>query len=1238
MPHHESLKLEGNLSVRDRNHGQPHHIENKRLSTIVDEATAAPNRDSQVSTTSSTSGTAKGKRKTHIGPWQLGKTLGKGATGRVRLAKHAKTAQPAAVKIVSKKSALLVQSLSMAQMDKTEAQQVVAGQRTIPFGIEREVVIMKLIEHENIINLYDVWENRGELYLVLEYVEGGELFDYVSTYGSLPEEEAVRLFRQIIGGLSYCHRFNICHRDLKPENILVDRNRNIKLADFGMAALQPAGRWLNTSCGSPHYAAPEICYGKKYRGASVDIWSVGIILFAMLNGFLPFDGGDLQSTLSLVKEGDYYLPPTLSAEASNMIQRILQKRPEDRITMEAMWVHPLVLKYEAYHRKQLPEGKQLVGPPPPLNAEDCGERITNRKEIDSEILRNLQTLWHGDKQEDLIERLMSEGPNMEKLFYRALIRFRDEQLENYPGDVLQHSASDYHHVSKQARKSARRGASVAANNHHRRNSQFSIISEDGLTQRDSYYKKPATAASTATKGSYDPYRSSRTPITDGFGEPSTMVVRHGSTTYKTRSASNTTSLRHAAITRLQDEIPELPSFTSEELHDLAHLKKYSHSSATSRSSLASSRRERGMRKSASYKRPVAFHHKRQVSSGNATSGSNATGPSRVTSPGTEPQTRRASRDARQGMSNTQSTSSISYKKPRVTSGIWREDARKVSTELSKICEEAFNRSSVASSEVSQARLTSSQGTDSPATAVSIHQDAADRKKIASRPLPETPEQQTVGTALRELASTRRRIIENWGDSDADALAVILHNLDERIELEREKMKNADKRAASDPTHMSTRNASHVSVLRDRKLPSNTNTMDDLIDGRQDPKTLRAASDPLKKSKRSPQENTIRLVSPDPTSPGVPIEPLQIRKKNQILMPLNSLRGGSPESLRSNYERGGYDPRFLAKRELDTIEEDPKSPKKKSSFGSVTTGRKWSWLGKRAAETQDDLPPMPPRKNSPETNVKFEEPSAIRNSESELSSTESRSKSSIPGSDDMRAQVETKKKWFRKMFSRKEKPDLPVLPSNHAIIRSGDDETDSNGSDEQQVIQQVTRKSYLPANSVDAAVAASTSEPIQVNQNWFAKFFHIKPATRVLILQVSKLRAKKEIVKKLKEWRKYGIRDIIVEKRAGGEVIRGRVDAQNCKLSPFSASDIAHADKLLDLHLRPVHFYCQLYTVLEHGRKANLSIAKFVQEKGAASSFIKVVETLEAVLESEDALVTDRIRKKGIENSLKEAGI
>jgi serine/threonine-protein kinase HSL1 (negative regulator of Swe1 kinase) len=242
-------------------------------------------------------------------------------------------------------------------------------------------------------------------YLVLEYVEGGELFDYVSTHGPLPEEEAVRLFRQIISGLAYCHRFNICHRDLKPENILLDGNHNIKLADFGMAALQPAGHWLNTSCGSPHYAAPEIIYGRRYRGDRADIWSCGIILFALLTGFLPFDGGDLSNTLRLVKKGDYHLPPWLSIESADLIQRILQKRPEDRIGIQNIWNHPLLKKYETLHQAM---SNHILGPPPPLSANDCGPLVTSRADIDMELLRNLQTLWHCAKPETLVERLLSK--------------------------------------------------------------------------------------------------------------------------------------------------------------------------------------------------------------------------------------------------------------------------------------------------------------------------------------------------------------------------------------------------------------------------------------------------------------------------------------------------------------------------------------------------------------------------------------------------------------------------------------------------------------------------------------------------------------------------------------------------------------------------------------------------------------------------------------------------------------
>lgn len=1114
LPHHESLKPEGNLSIREKAAGRP--IDNKRLSTVADELLNQGKRDSQISTTSTGSATAKAKRKTHVGPWQLGKTLGKGATGRVRLAKHRDTNQIAAVKIVSKKSAALVQSASMARMDHDETASMIAtGPRTMPFGIEREVVIMKLIEHPNIINLYDIWENRGELYLVLEHVPGGELFDYVSSNGALPEEEAVRLFRQIIAGLSYCHRFNICHRDLKPENILLDDKRNIKLADFGMAALQPDGTWLNTSCGSPHYAAPEIIQGHQYRGDLADIWSTGIILYAMLNGFLPFDGGNLPATLRLVKQGAYHLPPALSPEASDLIQRILQKRPERRINMDQIWAHPLLLKYEKYHTS-LAAPAPLVGAAPPLSIEARARRITKRADIDIDILRNLATLWHGEKPEELIRRLMSEEPNHEKLFYWALAKFRDDQLENYPGDPLHHSASDYHHVSRPSPKPRRA--------HNRRASQFSIVSDDN-NKRESYYKNPATAVSKATQGSYDPYRASRTPIDHDTHEPP-MVVRHRPVTPGGRSVSSAGSVRHRAVNRLRPEVPAMPTFTSEELDILVQKKHASYSTATSKSSLASStRRLTGIRKSVSHKRQVSFQHRRQTSSGTVSHhGRHLFSEARSSD---RPNTRSTTNGRSETQSNPslstpapvsrprKSSSEIDIKKQRVASHYFKDETRKVSAELGKICEEAFNRSSVSSiSEASPAAPL-----DSSATSMGMHAHIVP-ESIRNRPLPATP-------ALQELTERRQKIIETWGDADPHVLADMLAAVDKRIDAEVEKMRSCDKRAASDPTYSS----------RYRSNMTATDTMEDLRRNRDE--GPRAASDPLKlKTPKSKQGTTIRIVSPDSASPFVRAEPLRV-KRNKIA-PINSLRGGPLEA----YERGGYDPRLYTKRELDTIDEVPSSPKKKNF--APAGARKWSWLGKRGSGPQD----------LPESNKSTEDFSqdgisnasqVVQPSSSGNSSTLSTAKISDPQSQDIELHLERKRKWFQKMFGKSSKlrEHDPTTTTEHRIVRDLSEGTESihdTGAEK----KAVSRVSYPPATSVDAAVAAAAISPIEINQNWFAKFFHIKPATRILCLTISKAKAKKELVKVLKEWRKFGLRDVVSERRGGTDLVRGRVDASNCE--------------------------------------------------------------------------------------------
>ncbi|OAP61432.1 serine/threonine protein kinase (Kcc4) [Fonsecaea erecta] len=1196
LPHHESLKPEGNLSVREKAAGKRPviAIDNKRLSTVADDIATESKRDSQVSTTSAVSATAKGKRKTHVGPWQLGKTLGKGATGRVRLAKHAGTGQTAAVKIVSKKSAALVQSASMARMDDEDTlSMIAAGPRTMPFGIEREVVIMKLIEHPNIINLYDIWENRGELYLVLEYVEGGELFDYVSGNGALPEDEAVRLFRQIIAGLSYCHRFNICHRDLKPENILLDGNRNIKLADFGMAALQPDGTWLNTSCGSPHYAAPEIIQGNQYRGDRADIWSTGIILYAMLNGFLPFDGGTLANTLRLVKKGEYFLPPNLSVEASDLIQRILQKRPEKRITMEEIWAHPLLKKYEKYHASMVaPE--PLIGAAPPLTIETQGRRVIKRSDVDMEILRNLSTLWHGKKPDELIKQLMSDEPNHEKLFYWALVKFRDDQLENYPGDPLHYSASDYHHVSKPKPKPKR------ANNgrgHHRRASQFSIVSDDN-NRRDGYYKNPGTAASKATQSSYDPYRASRTPIAGDALEPPTVVVRHRPTTPGGRSVSSAGSVRHKAVNRLRPDVPAIPSFTSEELERLIQKKRASYSTATSKSSLSSTRRLPGIRKSMSYKRQVSFQHRRQNSSGTTNTRAADRPGTRGTMNGrSETQSNPSLPTPPQAYRPRKSSSDIDVKKPRVASYYWKDETRKVSAELGKICEEAFNRSSVSTvSEVSPA-----PPLDSSATSIAAHAYKVP-ESIRDRPLPATP-------ILQELTERRQKIIETWGDADPNVLADMLAAVDKRIDAELGNARQFEKRAASDPTH-------GAGPSRYRRSLSPVDTMENLRRNRED--SSRAASDPVKlKTPQAPKDTTIRVVTPDPNSPFAQIEPLLVHKNKAT--PINSLRGGPVES----YDRIGYDARLHSKQELDTIHENPGSPKKKAFPPSSNAARKWSWLGKRGSGPQDSIDS---NKSSEDiAQDAFSNTSQMAQaSESGTSSTHSTIRASEQQSGDIELHMEKKRKWFQKMFGRPAKPkdDPPVIPIGPRIVRELSDGTDSNEANHEiNADDRVrVRKAYPPATSVDAAIAAAAVGPIEINQNWFAKFFHIKPATRVICLQISKGKARRELVKILKDWRKYGLRDVLTERRAGCDVVRGRVDASNY------------------LQLKPVHFHAYLYSVLEQGRKTHLSIMKFTQEKGAASSFYKVVDTLEALLKERHLLVHDVQRKKAIERSLKEAGL
>ncbi|KAL1286502.1 BRSK1 [Ovibos moschatus] len=333
----------------------------------------------------------------YVGPYRLEKTLGKGQTGLVKLGVHCITGQKVAIKIVNREK--LSESVLM--------------------KVEREIAILKLIEHPHVLKLHDVYENKKYLYLVLEHVSGGELFDYLVKKGRLTPKEARKFFRQIVSALDFCHSYSICHRDLKPENLLLDEKNNIRIADFGMASLQVGDSLLETSCGSPHYACPEVIKGEKYDGRRADMWSCGVILFALLVGALPFDDDNLRQLLEKVKRGVFHMPHFIPPDCQSLLRGMIEVEPEKRLSLEQIQKHPWYLggKHE----------------PDPCLEPAPGRRVAMRSlpsngELDPDVLESMASLGCFRDRERLHRELRSEEENQEKMIYYLLL----DRKERYP--------------------------------------------------------------------------------------------------------------------------------------------------------------------------------------------------------------------------------------------------------------------------------------------------------------------------------------------------------------------------------------------------------------------------------------------------------------------------------------------------------------------------------------------------------------------------------------------------------------------------------------------------------------------------------------------------------------------------------------------------------------------------------------------------------------------------------------
>ncbi|KAL1411094.1 Serine/threonine-protein kinase [Vanrija albida] len=320
------------------------------------------------------------------GDWILQKTLGQGSMGKVKLGVNVNTQERCAVKIVPRHRDD-PKSSSHSGKSKDESKEI----RTV-----REASISLLLHHPYVCGMRDFLVHHNHYYMVFEYIDGGQMLDYIIAHGRLRERAARKFARQIGSALDYCHHNNIVHRDLKIENILISNNGNIKIIDFGLSNLYSPRSHLSTFCGSLYFAAPELLNARLYTGPEVDIWSFGIVLYVLVCGKVPFDDQSMPALHAKIKRGLAEYPAWLSNDCKALLQRMLNTNPAERATLAEVLNHPWMTKgYDGRPDSHLIQRE-------PLRAED----------VDRDVVKRMQGFTFGTPDEiyDNLQRiLLSEG-------------------------------------------------------------------------------------------------------------------------------------------------------------------------------------------------------------------------------------------------------------------------------------------------------------------------------------------------------------------------------------------------------------------------------------------------------------------------------------------------------------------------------------------------------------------------------------------------------------------------------------------------------------------------------------------------------------------------------------------------------------------------------------------------------------------------------------------------------------